>query len=344
MNSNEYPPKFKKSKRPGYNKERTGYNKEQPPPKKLAPSKKEASPKKEAPKQKADNTSKSSSIKKSIKKALSSAIEYVKSFKRKSKKDINNEELQESTIIFEENKLDILENEMVHMVENVKEEENDTTEDNILNKFGDIIKNFTIELHNAIGYTEQTNEIALAVNDRAKTNEQANEIALAANEHDQNNKNFNELNNILNFLADNIFDGSKKKKELSFNKSKATYTIRVVSLGIAVSYSTLEEFFDKIANRAGTVKTLCWVARCPEKFMLELKNFIEQHNASQKDYDKILKIFKKMVDAYLNKTYPDVHTKIVDLISSTSGGKKITAKKPKKITAKKPKKITAKKP
>lgn len=50
------------------------------------------------------------------------------------------------------------------MVENVddpiNEVENGATEDaNILNNFGDIIKNLTIELHNAIGYTEQTNAI-----------------------------------------------------------------------------------------------------------------------------------------------------------------------------------------
>ena len=322
MNNNEYPPKFKKNKRSGYN------NKENEPLKKIAP-------------KKTTNGSPKPAVKNSIKKAISSAIEYVKSFKRKSKKNSNNEDLQEKIAKLEEIKLEVLENEMIHMVENVGEPvvevENSVTADaNILNQFGDIIKNLTIELHNAIGYTEQTNAI-----EQAKENEQtsANAQAIAivpTKAVDQSELNFNELNNILNFLAENILDNNKKKKELSFteltasNKKTSTYTIRVITLGIAISYTTLEEFLEKIANRAGTVKSLCWFARCPEKFNTELKKFIELNNATQKDYNKIFKIFKKMIDAYLSIKNPEIHSKIVHLISSTSGGKKGKPRKPRK--------------
>ena len=162
MNNNEYPPKLKKNKRSGY------HNKEKEPLKKIAA-------------KKTTNGSPKQTVKNSIKKAISSAIQYVKSFKRKSKKDSINEDLQEKIAKFEETRLEVLENEMIHMVENVddpvNEVENSATEDaNIFNQFGDIIKNLTIELHNAIGNTEQTNAI-----EQMKENEQksANEQAIA---------------------------------------------------------------------------------------------------------------------------------------------------------------------
>ena len=234
MNNNEYPPKLKKNKRSGY------HNKEKEPLKKIAA-------------KKTTNGSPKQTVKNSIKKAISSAIQYVKSFKRKSKKDSINEDLQEKIAKFEETRLEVLENEMIHMVENVddpvNEVENSATEDaNIFNQFGDIIKNLTIELHNAIGNTEQTNAIEqMKENEQKSANEQA--IAIVPTKAvDQSELNFNELNNILNFLAENILDNNKKKKELSFteltasNKKTSTYTIRVITLGIAVSYTTLEEF------------------------------------------------------------------------------------------------------
>ena len=99
MNNNYYPPKFKKNKR-------TGYYIENKPSQKLVHVKTDyISP------------PKSSTVKNSIKKAISSAIEYVKSFKRKSNKDTNNEKIQET-------KLEVLENEMINMVENVDNVEN----------------------------------------------------------------------------------------------------------------------------------------------------------------------------------------------------------------------------
>jgi len=323
MNTNDYTPKFKKPKKTGYYLD---------------------VPKKLAQKKNADSAALSVvkiSVKKGIKNAISSAIEYVKSFKRKSNK--NNEESQSNTIIFEENKLDILENEMVNMVDDVKDIENEPHEDsNIMNKFGDIIKNITVELHNAIGYTEQSNAIK-----QIKVEEQSNEteqplLVVQPNNVNQIENNLNELNSILNFLADNILDGNKKKKELSFNEltvsNKKTYTIRVISLGIAVNYTSLEEFIEKIANRAGTVKSLCWFAGCPEQFIKELKTFIELNNATHKDYNHIFKTFKNMIDAYLSKKEPEIHSKILPLISTTIGGKK---RKPKKVTkAVKPKKVT----
>jgi hypothetical protein len=315
MNTNDYTPKFKKPKKTGYYLD---------------------VPKKLAQKKNADSAIQSVvkiSVKKGIKNAISSAIEYVKSFKRKSNK--NNEELQSSITTFEENKLDVLENEMINMVENVKDEENEPHEDSkIMNKFGDIIKNITVELHNAIGYTEQSNAIKqIKAEEKPNTTEQLNV--------NQTEKNLNELNSILNFLADNILDGNKKKKELSFNEltvsNKKTYTIRVISLGIAVNYTSLEEFIEKIANRAGTVKSLCWFAGCPEQFIKELKTFIELNNVTHKDYNHIFKCFKNMIDAYLSKKEPDIHSKILPLISTTIGGKK---RKPKKVKVVKPKKIT----
>ena len=325
MNTNDYTPKFKKPKKTGYYLD---------------------VPKKLAQKKNADSAALSVakvSVKKGIKNAISSAIEYVKSFKRKSNK--NNEELQSNTTTFEENKLDILENEMITMVDNVKDIENEPQEDSkIMNKFGDIIKNITVELHNAIGYTEQSNAIKqIKVEEKSDVTEEPN--------INQTEKNLNELNSILNFLADNILDGNKKKKELSFNEltvsSKKTYTIRVISLGIAVNYTSLEEFIEKIANRAGTVKSLCWFAGCPEQFIKELKTFIELNNATHKDYNNIFKCFKNMIDAYLSKKEPDIHSKILPLISTTIGGKKrkpkkvIKAVKPKKVTkVVKPKKVT----
>jgi hypothetical protein len=323
MNNNEeYPPKFKKNKR-------SGYHKEKEPPKKIAT-------------KKTTNGTSNPTVKNSIKKAISNAIEYVKSFKRKSKKNSNNEDLQEKITKLEETKLEVLENEMINMVENVDNVENSATEDtNPFNKFGDIIKNLTIELHNAIGYTEQTNAIEQAkVIEQVDTNERAN---TNIEDVDQTEKNLNELNNILKFLADNILDGSKKKKELSFteltasNKQTSTYTIRVISLGIAITYTTLEEFIEKIANRSGTVKSLCWFARCPEQFNIELKKFIELNNIVKKDYDKIFKILKSMIDVYLSKYDPETHRKIQHLIGTAIGGKKRILKK-KHINVKKPRK------
>ena len=323
MNTNDYTPKFKKPKKTGYHLD---------------------VPKKLAQKKNADSTIQpvvKISVKKGIKNAISSAIEYVKSFKRKSNK--NNEESQSNTIIFEENKLDILENEMVNMVDDVKDIENEPLEDsNIMNKFGDIIKNITVELHNAIGYTEQSNALEqIKVEEKSEATEQPL-LVVQPNNVNQTEKNLNELNSILNFLADNILDGNKKKKELSFNEltvsNKKTYTIRVISLGIAVNYTSLEEFIEKIANRAGTVKSLCWFAGCPEQFIKELKTFIELNNATHKDYNNIFKCFKNMIDAYLSKKEPEIHSKILPLISTTIGGKK---RKPKKVTkAVKPKKVT----
>ena len=320
--TNDYTPKFKKPKKTGYYKDTSA---------------------KLAQKKNADSAAKpvaKVSVKKGIKNAISSAIEYVKSFKRKSNK--NNEELQSSITTFEENKLDVLENEMITMVENVKDAENETIDDsNIMNKFGDIIRNITIELHNAIGYTEQSNALEqIKVEEQPKAVPQS--LLVVQPTINQTEKNLHELNNILNFLADNILDGNKKKKELSFNEStvsnKNTYTIRVISLGIAVNYISLEEFIDKIANRAGTVKSLCWFAGCPEQFIKELKTFIELNNATTKDYDHIFKCFKNMIDSYLSKKDPEIHTKILPLISTTIGGKK---RKPKKVTkAVKPKKVT----
>ena len=328
MNTNDYTPKFKKPKKTGYYLD---------------------VPKKLAQKKNADSAALSVakvSVKKGIKNAISSAIEYVKSFKRKSNK--NNEESQSSITTFEENKLDILENEMVNMVENVKDETIDDSK--IMNKFGDIIRNITVELHNAIGYTEQSNALEqIKVEEEPTATEQPK--ATEQLNVNQTEKNLNELNSILNFLADNILDGNKKKKELSFNEltvsSKKTYTIRVISLGIAVNYTSLEEFIEKIANRAGTVKSLCWFAGCPEQFIKELKTFIELNNATHKDYNNIFKCFKNMIDAYLSKKEPDIHSKILPLISTTIGGKKrkpkkvIKAVKPKKVTkVVKPKKVT----
>ena len=326
MNTNDYTPKFKKSKKTGYHKET---------PLKL-PNKKTVNS--------AETPIAKVSIKKSIKNSISSAIEYVKSFKRKSNKNTNNEVLQSSITTFEENKLDVLENEMINMVENVKDVENGSTEDtNIINQFGDIIRNLTIELHNAIGFTEQTNAIEQIIAiEQPKSEEKLNILLEQPKEVLQTDKNLNELNSILNFLADNILDGNKKKKELSFNEltvsnmKTSTYTIRVISLGIAISYATLEEFIDKIANRASTVKSLCWFAGCPEQFIKELKTFIELNNATQKDYNKIFKTFKNMIDSYLSKKDPIIHSKILPLINTTIGGKK---NKPKKVTkAVKPKK------
>ena len=325
--TNDYTPKFKKPKKTGYHKDTSV---------------------KLAQKKNADSAAKpvaKVSVKKGIKNAISSAIEYVKSFKRKSNKNKNNEELQSSITTFEENKLDVLENEMITMVENVKDEENETIDDsNILNKFGDIIRNITVELHNAIGYTEQSNALEQI---KAEEEPTATEQPKATEQPNTNQteKNLHELNNILNFLADNILDGNKKKKELSFNEltvsNKNTYTIRVISLGIAVNYSSLEEFIDKIANRAGTVKSLCWFAGCPEQFIKELKTFIELNNATHKDYNQIFKCFKNMIDSYLSKKNPEIHTKILPLINTTTGGKKRKPKKTvKAVKAVKPKKIT----
>ena len=328
MNTNDYTPKFKKPKKTGYYLD---------------------VPKKLAQKKNADSAALSVakvSVKKGIKNAISSAIEYVKSFKRKSNK--NNEESQSSITTFEENKLDILENEMVNMVENVKDETIDDSK--IMNKFGDIIRNITVELHNAIGYTEQSNALKQIKAEEEPTATEQPKATEQLNVN-QTEKNLNELNSILNFLADNILDGNKKKKELSFNEltvsSKKTYTIRVISLGIAVNYTSLEEFIEKIANRAGTVKSLCWFAGCPEQFIKELKTFIELNNATHKDYNNIFKCFKNMIDAYLSKKEPDIHSKILPLISTTIGGKKrkpkkvIKAVKPKKVTkVVKPKKVT----
>jgi len=319
MNNNYYPPKFKKNKR-------TGYYIETKPSQKLV----HVKPTNNLP-------PKSSTVTNSIKKAINSAIEYVKSFKHKSNKDKNNEKLEEF-------KLEVLENEMINMVENVDNLESSSTEDTKhFNKFEDIIKILTIELHNAIGYTEQINAIEQTkVMEQTNTNEKINTNEII-NQVNQAEKNLNELNNILKFLADNILDGNKKKKELLFteltasNNNKSTYTIRVISLGIAITYATLEEFIEKIANRAGTVKSLCWFAGCPEQFNIELKKFIKLNNMVKKDYDNIFKIFKSMIDAYLRKNDPEIHSKIEHLINSTTGGRKRRPRN-KSITVKKPRK------
>jgi hypothetical protein len=342
MNTNDYTPRFKTPKK------KTGYHNDVPiriPLKKRVSNATKPPTDKVAKVDKVDKVDKVS-IKKSIKNSISSAIEYIKNLKHKSKKS-NVVDLQPSiTTTFEENKLEILENEMINMVDNVKDVENETIEqDNIVIKFGDIIKNLTIELHHVIGYAEQNNMIEqIKKDEKSKSPEKykVNEQEQPAEKIDHVEKNFNELNSILNLLAENILDAKKKKRELSFSESTIqntkTYTIRVISLGIAISYTNLEEFIDKIANRAGTVKSLCWFAGCPDQFNIELKKFIELNNATKKDYNKIFKILKNMIDAYLSKNDPDTYSKIEHLVNLTSGGKK---RKPKKVTKpRKPKKVT----
>jgi hypothetical protein len=48
-----------------------------------------------------------------------------------------------------------------------------------------------------------------------------------------------------------------------------------------------------------------------------------------------------MIDAYLSKKDPEIHSKILPLISTTIGGKK---RKPKKVKVVKPKKVKVVKP
>jgi hypothetical protein len=333
MNTNDYTPRYKTPKK------KTGYYNDEPI---RIPFKKRVSNVTKPPTDNIDKVDKVS-IKKSIKNSISSAIEYIKNLKHKSKK--GNVDLQPSiTSTFEENKLEILENEMINMVDNVKDVENETIQqNNIATKFGDIIKNLTIELHHVIGYAEQNNMIEqIKKDEKSKSPEKHKANEQPVEKIDQVEKNFNELNSILNLLAENILDAKKKKRELSFSESTIlntrTYTIRVISLGIAISYANLEEFIDKIAIRAGTVKSLCWFAGCPDQFNIELKKFIELNNATQKDYNKIFKILKNMIHAYLSKNDPDTYSKIEHLVNLTSGGKK---RKPKQVTKpRKPKNVT----
>lgn len=229
----------------------------------------------------------------------------------------------------EEIKLNNLQKDMIKIVDEtdiddvvVVASEDTANNNNFLKLFDDVFKNVTIELHNVIGNTEQTIEIL----EEPKNDGKQDNVLLPTELQkikDNEEPNISNLNAILDALADNFYDPNNKKtlkKELLFttNTSKdgqPTFTIRAVALGISVNYTTMKEFFDKIASRVDFALNLCWFIGCPVTLVTELKTFKSLHANYNKNSRKVFSIFKKIIKIYLDsekekpipRTYPTIN-------------------------------------
>jgi hypothetical protein len=320
-----------------------------------------------------NKTSEKTKIKAQIKDKISKAIRSVKTFINCSSSSTpSSSKILKKLNDLEEKKLDNLQNDMIKIVEETAIEdvvvtsEDNASNNDILTLFGDVFKNITIELHNVIGNTEQTREI-LEEPKNEGIQEKVLSKELQGNEELKELKepNISSLNAILEAVADNFYDPDNKKtlkKDLSFttNISKdgqSTFTIRAVSLGISINYTTMKEFFDKIASRIDFALNLCWFIGCPENLVAELKTFKSLHANYNKNPRKVFSIFKKIIKIYLDseknkpkpRTYPIINsngkrsitkrtleipealTSLLQSSVSSEGGYKRMVKKAKKI-------------
>jgi hypothetical protein len=323
-----------------------------------------------------NKTSEKTKIKAQIKDKISKAIRSVKTFiNRASSSTPSSSKILKKLNDLEEKKLDNLQNDMIKIVEETAIEdvvvtsEDNASNNDILTLFGDVFKNITIELHNVIGNTEQTRELLEEPKNegiqKKVLSKELQELQELQGNEEQKEPNISSLNAILEAVADNFYDPNNKKmlkKDLLFttNISKdgqSTFTIRAVSLGISINYTTMKEFFDKIASRIDFALNLCWFIGCPENLVAELKTFKSLHANYNKNPRKVFSIFKKIIKIYLDseknkpkpRTYPIINsngkrsitkrtteipetlTSLLQSSASSEGGYKRMVKKAKKI-------------
>lgn len=274
-----------------------------------------------------NKTSEKTKIKLKIKDKITKAISSVKTFiNGASSSAPSSSKILKRLNDLEEIKLENLQKDMIKIVDETAIDDvvvisEDTADNNdLLKLFGDVFTNITIELHNVIGITEQTREIL----EEPKNVGNQEKVLLPTELKDNEEPNISSLNAILEAVADNFYDPNNKKmlkKELLFtmNTSKdgqPTFTIRAVALGISVNYTTMKEFFDKVASRIDFALNLCWFIGCPETLVNELKTFKTLHANYNKNHRKVFSIFKKIIKIYLDgekkkpnpRTYPTINS------------------------------------
>ena len=251
-----------------------------------------------------------SSVVVSIKKSINSVKKYItnkvknesnKKKDNKGKKDTKSE-LFEKIEEIETTKLDNLEREMIKQVNDIHVN-GKVSGDNIdiVKVFDDVLKNLTIELHNVLGYTEQTVAI---IEDHYQEESPAKLTAKQQSPKRSEEPKITDLNEILEALANNFYD-LKNKKELLFtehnsNGGTSSYSIRHNYYGISITYSTLKEFFDKISSRVDFVMSLCWMFSCPEQLVMKIKKLKTLHSDYTANSNQIFKIFKETIKVYLD--------------------------------------------
>lgn len=269
----------------------------------------------------------SKTVFKKIKKAIKSVKKY---FSGKKEQNTNIQLEQLGT------KLEVLENEMLHFVEDIAGQPIDNTdvstneatdastnaattnilenEYNIINNFfGDVIYNLTVELHKIISNAEATPPIVVSSDEppkksRSKSRSKSPKIPEIASTIAQAKiDNYTKLNEILKTLAELLIN-DKQKKELLYTPpviGSDTHTIRVIGLRLSINYNSLEDFLEKIAAHVGFAQHLCWFANCTT----EIKNGIIEYSkhyskikkASNKEieYVKLFELFKNLAMVYL---------------------------------------------
>ena len=131
-------------------------------------------------------------------------------------------------------------------------------------------------------------------------------------------------------------------------KGLSTHTIKSVSLGTAITYTTLEEFLNNIAAKTGAAKTLCvWVFKCADEIITAINNYSDKHSKiitsenKEKEYNELFELFKTLLRVYLKNetrrkyksddddktTTKTIPSKLLNLLQSSGGGKKRKLKK-----------------
>jgi hypothetical protein len=314
------------------------------------------------------------SIKKSIKGVKKYVMKKVKTEDKKVKKDKTSKkdtktELLEKIEEIETTKLDNLEREMIQLVKDTEVGEPVAGANiDVLKVFDDVLKNFTIELHNVLGFKEQT----VAIIEQQYPEESSVQPVAIQTPINKEQSNLTELNSLLKALANNMYN-SENQRDLLFTENtsvgkQTSYSIRHKYYGISINYTTLKEFFDKISSRADFVMNICWMISCPEKLTKKLKELKNKHTKNMEDYSEILKLFKDTVKVYLdieqNKSVPrkypsttgalavasertsDIPLELSMLLPTTVSGGKKNKRKPRKAPKprKEPKPRKASKP
>jgi hypothetical protein len=268
-------------------------------------------------------------------------------------------ELLNKIVEVEQTKLDNLENEMINMI-NVNETDVNiqgtsvlgvTAPDNgIIKIFDNLFKNLSIELHNSLGYTEQTIEII-------EQQAEAEHTPVQQHQQSADEPNIQSLNTILKALADNLYDPmytKELKKQLLFTENSkqgkpTSYSIRLCGYGISITYCSLKEFFDKISSRVDFVMRLCWMFGCPDNFVIKIKQLQKLYKDYNTKSTEVFNVFKETVKVFLehekkHRTYPnieggkksitsrtkDIPQEILILLPTTVSGGKRNKPKPRK--------------
>ena len=169
----------------------------------------------------------------------------------------------------------------------IEEEERNSIE----NLFGDIFKNLTREVYKIIGDRESYSSNPPGKSPGKSPPRKSEQVDI---------DNFSNLNTILETLAEIIIDDNKEK-QLLYKRPKegsSTHTIKLVSLGMEITYTTLEEFLNKIAAKARAAKTLCFF--CAAEIHTAIDNYSNKHKYSKKittseekkiEYNELFELF-----------------------------------------------------